>query len=99
MNLRATAPPPPLGPPTRNHPMKKRANVTIATLNINGACTPTANLNLTDKWLRINTTMRENKIAFLALQETHLDEERANTITRRFGRSLSLLYSGDPDTP
>jgi hypothetical protein len=97
---RATAPPPPQGRATdaQNH-IKKKANVTIATLNINGASAPTANLNLTDKWAQINSTLRENKIAILALQETHLDNDSVETITRCFGKSFTLLHSSDPQTP
>ena len=98
--LRVNAPPPQPGRAnnTQNR-MKKKANITIATLNINGASAPTANLNLTDKWARINSTMRENKIALLALQETHLDDHNVDTITRCFGKSFTLLHSSDPLTP
>jgi exonuclease III len=100
-NTRAAAHPPTSGPNAANahHRMKKRANVTIATLNINGASAPTANLNLTDKWARINSTLRTNKIAILALQETHLDEDSVETIKMCFGKSFDLLYSSDPHTP
>lgn len=79
--------------------VKKKANINIATLNVNGASAPTANLNLTDKWARINSTIRENKIAILALQETHLDEENVETIKTCFGKSFTLLHSSDPQTP
>jgi hypothetical protein len=79
--------------------MKKRANITIALLNINGATTPTANLNLMDKWARINSTLRGNKIAILALQETHLDNERIETIKTCFGKSFDLLHFSDPVSP
>ena len=54
---------------------KKRANINIATLNMNGATAPTSNMDLKEKWSMINNTIRTNKIAILALQETHLDEE------------------------
>lgn len=73
--------------------------MTIATLNIDGASAPTANLNLTDKWAKINSTLRENKIAILALQETHLDKENIETITRCFGKSFTLMHFSDPHTP
>ena len=79
--------------------MKKKANINIATLNINGASAPTANLNLIDKWTRINSTLRQNKIAILALQETHLDEESTQAIERCFGKSFKLEHSSDPDNP
>ena len=60
-------PPGPLDIHTRHHHMKKRVNIIIAILNINGAYVSTVNLNLTDKWLRINTILQENKIVILAL--------------------------------
>ena len=79
--------------------MKKKANINIATLNINGASAPTANLNIIDKWTRINSTLRQNKIAILALQETHLDEQSVEAIERCFGKSFELQYSSDPENP
>ena len=99
---RATAHQPTPGPTngTAAEPQrKKRANVNIATLNINGASAPTANLNFVDKWSRINSTIKQNRIAILALQETHLDEERVQTIERCFGKSFQLFHSNDPTNP
>jgi ribonuclease HI len=96
--VRNAAPP---GPPNNNTIItyKKKANITIATININGATAPTSNMNLIDKWSMINRTIRTNKIAILALQETHLDEERAGDIHRCFHKSFDLHYSPDPDNP
>ena len=82
--------------PTQN---KKRANINIATLNVNGASAPTANLNLMDKWSRINSTLRRNKLAVLAIQETHLDDENAENIRTCFGKAFTLLHSADPTNP
>jgi hypothetical protein len=82
-----------------NHPSGKRANIIIATLNVNGARAPTANMNFIDKWSLINCTIRTNKIALLALQETHLDKDRVESIRRCFGNSFELTYSSDPDRP
>jgi hypothetical protein len=101
-NPRATAQPPipgQINTITGEHPMKKKANINIATLNINGASAPTANLNIIDKWTRINSTLRQNKIAILALQETHLDEQSVEAIERCFGKSFELQYSSDPENP
>jgi exonuclease III len=86
-------------PPTPGQKIKKKANINIATLNINRASAPTANLNLIDKWTRINSTIRNNKIAILALQETHLDEEGIEAINRCFGKSFNLQHSSDPESP
>jgi hypothetical protein len=60
-------------------------------LNINGASAPTANLNLTDKWARINSTLRENKIAILALQETHLDNDSVR-VNHGLGKPAGLAH-------
>jgi exonuclease III len=78
---------------------KKRANINIATLNINGATAPSSNMNLIEKWSMINRTIRSNKVAILALQETHLDEERASSIHRCFQKNFDLYYSGVPKNP
>ena len=56
-------------------------------------------MNLTKKWSTINRTIRTNKIAILALQEMHLDEEHASDIYRCFHKSFDLHYSSDPDNP
>ena len=85
--------------PRPNPPYKKKANIKIATLNINGATAPSHNMNLTEKWSMINHTIRKHKIAILALQETHLDEARASTIHTCFQKNLDLHYSSDPESP
>ena len=86
--------------PRTEHPKKgKRANVILASLNINGARAPTANANFMDKWSLINRTMRSNKIAILAIQETHLDNDHADSIWNCFGNCFKLLCSSDPERP
>jgi exonuclease III len=52
-----------------------------------------------DKWSLINRTMRSNKIAILAIQETHLDNDRAESIRTCFGNCFELLHSSDPERP
>jgi len=84
-------------PNTINNTYKKKANINIATLNIKGATMPSHNMNLIEKWSIINHTMRTNKIAILALQETHLDEELASEINRCFHQSFDLHYSYNPN--
>ncbi|KAI0264084.1 Endonuclease/exonuclease/phosphatase [Russula aff. rugulosa BPL654] len=56
-------------------------------------------MDLTEKWAMINQTIRKNKIAILALQETHLDERRASDIHNCFQKSFDLHYSSDPENP
>lgn len=79
--------------------MKKRANITIASLNMRGTSAPTNNMSLLEKWTLINHTIRKNKIAILAIQETHLDDELAESINRCFGKNFELLYLSDPERP
>ena len=64
-----------------------------------GSSAPTNNMNTIDKWTMINHTIRKNKIAILALQETHLDDNLVESIKRCFGKNFDLLYSSDPDNP
>ncbi|KAJ8689227.1 hypothetical protein PTI98_013270 [Pleurotus ostreatus] len=51
------------------------------------------------KWLRINQIVRENKYGILILQETHMDDEREQTIQNLFGRRLKIKASADPKKP
>ena len=66
---------------------------------MNGATAPSSNMSLIEKWSTINRTIRKEKIAILALQETHLDDERANDVHNCFQKSFDLHYSYDPDNP
>jgi exonuclease III len=43
--------------------------------------------------------MQENKIAVLAIQETHLDERSMNEINRTFHKRLRIVNSADPENP
>ena len=58
---------PAVGNNTGDRPPKKRANIHIATLNMNGASTLTQNLDMKGKWATINYTKRVKRIAILAL--------------------------------
>ena len=72
---------------------KLKANMCIATLNINGATTPTYNLNLRGKWAYINNVMRTERIVILALQETHLDDNLLEDINRNYDKRLEIYNS------
>src|ERR1700677_1831474 len=59
-------------------PSKKQksahANIKIATLNIRGCNTTTAN-GPNNKWCDLNQVLRDTKTGIIALQETHLTDE------------------------
>ena len=78
---------------------KMRASINVATLNMNGLAAPTNNMSYTEKWSMINQTINKYKIAILALQETHLDEETADRVRASYGKKMSILTSADPDNP
>ena len=76
-----------------------KATITVATLNINGFKAPSHNMTGVQKWSTIYRTMSDQKIAILALQETHLDEERLDQVAQCYGKRLTIITSPDPDTP
>lgn len=85
---------------TQNKPPKKtRANMTLATLNMNGRASHTLGPNPISKWTLINQLMREQRIDILCLQETHLTQEHQDQINNLFARRLLVLNSSDPDRP
>ena len=73
--------------------MRKKANIKIGTVNINGLHTGSENNNTFEKWAEINATMKRDKVAILALQETHLDERNTTAIHQVFGKKLTILNS------
>lgn len=60
--------------PKNNKGMRKKANIKIGSLNINGLHTVAEGEMTFEKWAEVNVTMKRDKIAVLAVQETHLDE-------------------------
>jgi exonuclease III len=47
----------------------------------------------------VNQTLNNHKIAILALQETHLDEQTADQIRSCFDKKMNILYSANPNNP
>ena len=85
-----------------NHKPKNqtlKANIIIASLNVNGYAAPARNMNGIEKWSTIYQTMKENKIAVLALQETHLDNSLLHSIDNCFGKRLSVINSNLSENP
>ena len=78
---------------------KLRANINVATLNMNGLTAPTQGLTALGKWSMINQTLNQYKIAILALQETHLDRETLEQIQTCYSKKMHILHSEDPDAP
>jgi hypothetical protein len=75
----------------------RKANINIATLNMNGAAS--RDTLLLSKWGEISRTLYENKIAILALQETHMDGEMTNQVREIFSKNLDIIISEDPTSP
>ena len=75
----------------------KRASINIATLNMNGY-RAAGRTNL-EKWSMVNQTLNKHKIAILAIQETHLDPERVDTLHTTFGKKMEIIFSADPNAP
>ena len=66
---------------------------------MNGATAPASNMMLLEKWAMINKTIFKNKIAILALQETHLDQQMMETIVHCFGKNLDIFFSAPTEAP
>lgn len=73
--------------------MRKRANIKIASLNMNGLHTVEDRSFSYKKWSEINATVKRDKIAILAVQETHLDDETTHSIQDMFGKRLTIINS------
>jgi hypothetical protein len=93
-----SVPPTPERPPLQMQP-KNRANISIATQNMNGLMAPTSNMNFLEKWATINTNLNQNKLAILALQETHLDQETVNRLRQIYKDKMEIIFSADPNSP
>jgi ribonuclease HI/exonuclease III len=76
---------------------KRKANIRIATLNMNGRASQDMNMN--EKWRELQNHMKKNKIAIVMLQETHLGSEHLESLERIFRRKLVILASINPENP
>ena len=85
-----------------NHKPKNqtlKANISVASLNMNGFTAPNSNLSGIEKWSTVYRTINEHKIAILALQETHLDDNLLRSVHECFGKRLSVVNSKLPGNP
>ncbi|KAF5382457.1 hypothetical protein D9615_002745 [Tricholomella constricta] len=51
------------------------------------------------KWFHINQLIRDKRLGILAVQETHLTEERKEDLERLFSKRMKIFISKDPDNP
>jgi len=75
-------------------PRRRRKDLKIASLNMNGRGTRSQ-----DKWGSVNNVMKRWRIAILGLQETHPSEEMRETVGRRFRNALHIVHSANPNDP
>ena len=85
--------------PISHRDTTKKATITISSININGYNAPSHNMSGSDKWSAIYRTMNDQKIAILAIQETHLDQELIDNVVQCHSSRLTIITSPDPDTP
>ena len=73
-----------------------KAAIRVASLNIKGYHAANESGS---KWLHVNQLVRQKRIGILLVQETHLTEERKNTIETLFSNRLKIHISMDPTRP
>ena len=98
-NQRTPTPGEPYTNRTHHKKQRMRANINIATLNMNGLSAPTNNMSYIEKWSMINQTLNKFKIAVLAIQETHLDDETLERIRNSYRKKMNILTSSDLENP
>ena len=87
--------------PNRNPPAPNgctsKDHIKVASLNIQGRVSTVRDFRQ-EKWFEIYGLMNRYKIAVLAVQETHLTDNLADSISSTFDTKLRLLYSPLPNT-
>jgi ribonuclease HI/exonuclease III len=78
---------------TTNRPhqgKKTKATLKIASLNLRGRGL--------EKWNHVNQLLRDNKIGILAVQESHLDDDKIIRLETLFPKRIKILHTADPNT-
>ncbi|KAI0719406.1 Endonuclease/exonuclease/phosphatase, partial [Cerioporus squamosus] len=75
---------------------RTKGRIGIASLNMRGYGT-TGPHAAGEKWLRINQLMRDQRIAVIGLQETHLNADRIASLNELFGATMKIFGSPDLD--
>jgi len=73
--------------------------IRITSQNVNGAAAPCEHMNHREKWRTISDTMHAEKIAILAIQESHLDQDMTGQLGRNYEKNLKILNSAHPENP
>ncbi|KIJ47341.1 hypothetical protein M422DRAFT_249194 [Sphaerobolus stellatus SS14] len=71
-----------------------RGGIKIASINMRGGGSTATE----QKWQDINGLMREDRIAILTAQETHINNDRLSRLQSQFERQLLIKNSADPAT-
>jgi len=68
-------------------------------MNLNGVAAPSENMNCLEKWSTVSRTIHKDKIAVLAVQETHLDEGMTERLKSLYQKNLKIVVSAHPESP
>src|SRR5215469_3144469 len=87
---------------TRNGPARSRkppgrAGIKVATLNMRGYGVADIDSTGNSKWRKLQSLLKSDKIGILALQETHLSEERVQDLLRVYSKRIAI-YTADSET-
>ncbi|KAH6911108.1 hypothetical protein BKA70DRAFT_1220156 [Coprinopsis sp. MPI-PUGE-AT-0042] len=77
----------------KNVKYRTRAHIRVGSLNIRGGGSTATE----EKWQQINRVMKEGKISVLAVQETHLSEERTKELNTQFAGRMKIYNSNEDD--
>ncbi len=77
---------------------KTRSKITVATLNMRGFHDRRTGQQY-DKWWSVNQVLRDERLAIVAIQETHLNQERTEMLNELFKATMWVVASHDPVNP
>ena len=78
---------------------RTKGRLHIATLNMRGYGARTRRDEPSDKWMYINQLVRSEKVAILAVQETHLTTQKIEELNQCFAATMIVRRSLDPVAP
>lgn len=72
---------------------RTRATLKLATWNMKGGASDSTQF----KWTQIKREMRNDRVALMAVQETHLTEAKTDETERKLGNRLQFIHSSKED--